>query len=182
MLEIEKIGKLRRQLGLTQKELATLSGVSQSLIAKIESGRIDPAYSKVTQILAALEGYTRKDKKRAEQIMSSPVIWVSPKDSLDKSIELMQKNELSQIPVFENEKCVGSIMDSLIVSLLTDSKNRNIHALSVSQVMAPSFPQVPFDSSTDALADLLKHYRAILIEKNGKIIGIVTKADLFKAI
>ena len=41
---IDRISKIRKQLGLTQIQLANLAGVSQSLIAKLESGRIDPSY------------------------------------------------------------------------------------------------------------------------------------------
>ncbi|MBS3124223.1 helix-turn-helix domain-containing protein [Candidatus Woesearchaeota archaeon] len=37
---ITEIGLLRKRFGLTQKELAANSGVSQSLIAKIESGSV----------------------------------------------------------------------------------------------------------------------------------------------
>jgi len=37
---IEEIAKKRRILGLTQKQLAKLAGVSQSLIAKLESQKI----------------------------------------------------------------------------------------------------------------------------------------------
>ncbi|MCI0561598.1 MAG: helix-turn-helix domain-containing protein, partial [Nitrososphaera sp.] len=80
MLEVERIGRLRKQLGLTQKELADLAGVSQSLVAKIESGKIDPAYSKVMQILSALENEQNKGKKTAQQIMSLGLAYVSPSD------------------------------------------------------------------------------------------------------
>ena len=46
MFELNEISRLRKQLGLTQAELAKLSGVSQSLIAKLEAGKIEPSYSK----------------------------------------------------------------------------------------------------------------------------------------
>jgi predicted transcriptional regulator len=45
--QLEDIAKKRRRLGLKQAELAKLSGVSQSLVAKLESGRIDSSYTKV---------------------------------------------------------------------------------------------------------------------------------------
>ena len=35
---LDEIAKKRKMLGLTQKELARMAGVSQSSIAKIESG------------------------------------------------------------------------------------------------------------------------------------------------
>ena len=181
MFEMQRIGKLRKQLGLTQKQLAALAGVSQSLIAKIESGRIDPAYSKVMQILAALEAEHNKGKKTAEQIMTPHILSVSPTDSLEKAVKLMREKDISQLPVMEGEKPVGSLSDSLIVELVSE-KGDNIRALRVGEVMRESFPVIPANSLVDVVTDLLRHYRAVLVGKNGKMAGIITKADLLKAI
>ena len=48
--KLNEISKKRKILGLTQSELAKLAGVSQSLIAKLESGKIEPSYTKVKTI------------------------------------------------------------------------------------------------------------------------------------
>src|SRR5687767_16022587 len=53
--EIDEVRLLRRQLGLTQQELARMAGVSQSLIAKIERGLVQPSYSNVKRLVEALE-------------------------------------------------------------------------------------------------------------------------------
>lgn len=181
MLEIERIGKLRRQLGLTQKELASLAGVSQSLIAKIESGKIDPAYSKVMQITAALEGRQNQGKKTAEQIMTPEIISVGQSNYLSRAIALMRSKDISQLPVFEAGKCVGSLSDSMIVDLM-EKKGGGLKSVRVGEVMADSFPIIPANSLVDVVISLFHHYRAVLVEKNGKIAGIITKADLLKAI
>lgn len=181
MLEIERIGRTRKQLGLTQKELATLAGVSQSLIAKIESGKIDPAYSKVTHILAALESRRKKGSKTADQIMTTGLISVSPSDPLDKAIALMRARDISQMPVFDSGKCVGSLSDSMIVDLMA-GRGEGIRAMRVGEVMAESYPVIPASSLLEVVTGLLQHYRAVLVEKNGKMAGIITKADLLKAI
>jgi Predicted transcriptional regulator with C-terminal CBS domains len=39
-----ELERIRKQVGMTQKELAKLSRVSQSLIAKIERGDVDPSF------------------------------------------------------------------------------------------------------------------------------------------
>ncbi|MDH5420035.1 MAG: helix-turn-helix domain-containing protein, partial [Candidatus Bathyarchaeota archaeon] len=52
---LEEVAKKRRILGLTQKQLAKLAGVSQSLIAKLESRKIDPSYTKVKAIFDVIE-------------------------------------------------------------------------------------------------------------------------------
>ncbi len=181
MLEISRISKLRKQIGFTQKQLADLSGVSQSLIAKIESGKIDPAYSKVIQILSALEGVQNRSKKMAADIMTSNILSVSPSDPLQKAISLMRSRNISQLPVLKDGKCIGSISDSLILDLLSD-KTKNFKSINVGEVMRESFPVIPSKSIVDAVTDLLHHYSAVLVEKDGNLSGIITKADLFKAI
>ena len=57
VIEIREIKEIRKKLGLTQGQLANMANVSQSLIAKIEAGRLDPTYSNATKIFEAL-GWT----------------------------------------------------------------------------------------------------------------------------
>ena len=48
MLEnLDQIKIIRKKHGLNQKELADRADVSQSLIAKIESGNIEPSFNKI---------------------------------------------------------------------------------------------------------------------------------------
>ena len=54
-------------MGLTQKELATIANVSQSLIAKIESNNIDPSYSNIQKLDAVFE--TLQQKKEKQQFL-----------------------------------------------------------------------------------------------------------------
>jgi len=188
MLELGRISRMRKQLGLTQKQLAAMAGVSQSLIAKIESGKIDPAYSKVVEIIAALESEQNKGKKNAAQIMSPHIVCVSPSDPLTKAVSLMRSKDISQLPVLDSGKSVGSLSDRLIVELLSQHSlepaagRRKLKALKVGEVMQESFPVIPADSLVDIVADMLHHYRAVLVGRQGKLSGIITRADLFKAI
>ena len=182
---LARIGPVRKQLALTQKELARLAGVSQSLIAKIEGGRIDPAYSKVGQIMAALEQEQKKEKKTVDQILSKNVISVLPSDKLTKAISLMREKEISQLPVMQSGVCLGGISEKGIINLLGSGEKegeKELRARIVGEIMGDAFPVLPAGSSADAAADLLKHYDAVLIGNEGKIIGIITKMDLFKSL
>ena len=152
---LAKIARMRKGLGLTQKQLADLSGVSQSLIAKIESGKIDPAYSKVTQILAALEGARKMERKMVAQVMTSKIFSVSPTDTLQKAISLMHKEDISQIPVLDSGKCVGSLSDSILVELVSE-RGGDLKSIRIGEVMAESFPVIPAKSVMDICADLLE--------------------------
>lgn len=181
MYDVQRIGKLRKQLDLTQKDLAKLAGVSQSLIAKIESNRIDPAYSKVVQIITALEMQLNKSKKTVSQIMTKDIISIKPTDSILHAIDLMRSKDISQLPVFDGNVCVGSISDRTVIDLMSKDHN-SLKLTKINQIMQDVYPSVPISAYVDAVSDLMKHYRAVLVEKNGTIVGIVTKADLLKVI
>lgn len=180
MHDVERIGRMRKQLGLTQKRLAAMSGVSQSLIAKIESGRIDPAYSKVVQIISALEAEQNKGKRTAGEVMTSDIISVAPSDHLGRAAGLMRLKGISQLPVLESGRCVGSLSEGRLVEFMADGKG-SMKATRVGEVMAESFPVIPSSSIVDVAVGMLRHYPALLVEKNGRLSGIITKADLLKA-
>jgi len=69
MPEIEEIKRRRKKLGITQKDLAKMLGVSQPLIARIESGTIDPKLSLIKKIFSILE--VMEGKINARNIMHS---------------------------------------------------------------------------------------------------------------
>jgi len=101
MLEPREIPKLRKQLGVTQAELAGLAGVSQALIAKIESGRIDPSFSKAKALSETLLGLQRKSTKKTKEIMVTDIISVESDQLVRDATELMQNHAISQLPVFD---------------------------------------------------------------------------------
>ena len=61
---IEELRKMRKNLGISQKELARVSGVSQSYIARLEKGSINPAYDKIRKIF----DYLNRSGQRAKNI------------------------------------------------------------------------------------------------------------------
>src|SRR3989338_4468360 len=62
--ELHEIKKIRKSLALTQTDLAKMANVSQSLIAKIESGKIDPTFTKTKKIFETLHLLQNKEEKR----------------------------------------------------------------------------------------------------------------------
>ena len=171
--ELDEIKKIRKKLGMTQTELANRAGVSQSLIAKIESGRIDPTYTKTKKIFAALSDLEKKEEVKAEQIMTSKLISVSSDDSIKEAIERMKKFQISQLPVIDSHKLVGLVSESTILDALLNSK-----ANQVNEIMQEAPPIVSKTTSIQLVSNLLKHYPLIAVAQEGKLIGLITKSDL----
>ena len=179
--DLESLAQLRKRLGLTQRDLARLSGVSQSLISKIERGRINPSYEAVRRILQALERARAERSKglSAKDICTRKVISVEASDPLGKAISLMRRHGISQLPVFHRGKLVGSISESTIMRKLEKIKSPSMR---IGELIDEAFPTVPEEASLNLLRQLLQEYPAVLLQRNGKITGIVTKADLFKVL
>ncbi len=178
---LEEIKKNRKRLDITQKELAKLAGVSQSLIAKIERGRVDPAYSKVIQITEALEAEMNREKhlKVASDIMEKHVISAKPNDRLGDVLKVMKEKSISQLPVVDKGMNVGSVVDDDFVAWF-ERYGEKVHVTRVSEVMTEAFPIVPESTKTETIAELLRTSKALLVGKRGETIGIITKADLMK--
>ena len=79
------------------------------------------------------------------------------------------------------EHAVGSISEKTIIGKVSAGKDLNqISKLSVGDVMEEAFPQVGEDAPLTLISNLLQVYPAVLISTKGKVVGIVTKADLLK--
>src|SRR3989338_6435216 len=124
--ELVEIKKVRKKLGLTQTELANRANVSQSLIAKIESGRIDPTYTKTKKIFAALSDLEKKEEIKAGQIMTARIIEIAPDSSIKDAISKMKKANISQLPVIDGHKLVGLISESILLDAVLDGKNKTV--------------------------------------------------------
>ena len=171
--ELEEIKNIRKKLGLTQFQLAQRADVSQSLIAKIESGRLDPTYTNAKKIFTALNELEKKKELKAKDIMNKKIISVKPGDNIKSAISKMKKFQISQLPVIKEDKSVGLISESIVLKHLTEKKSDL-----VKEIMEESPPIVPKETSAQAISNLLKHYPMILVSKEGNLVGLITKADL----
>jgi predicted transcriptional regulator len=174
--------KIRRNAaGLTQQELAKLSGVSQSLIAKIESGKISPAFEKAKQLFDTLEKLHEEKSLSAEKIMRHHVYSVSPNDSVKSAALLMEKHAISQLPVIEHDKSIGTITEKGIVSKMGKMQNPiDLGKLKVSEILEEAMPVIQENTPISIVYSILSFQNAVLVAKKGKTTGIIAKSDLLK--
>jgi predicted transcriptional regulator len=164
-------------LGLTQTGLAKKAGISQSMIARIESGSVDPRVSTLTRIVAVL---SQKDQPlyRAKDVMHMPVYMVGPADPVTRAVEIMEKNDISQVPVVDRGVPVGCLSESAIVSALEEGGMHGSGSRPVRDFMEPGFPTVPLEADVRDVVHLLRENHAVLVIDGGRVAGVITKHDL----
>lgn len=175
----QELKSLRKKAKLTQKELARRAGISQSLVARIEAGTVDPRLSTLRKIIKVLNEVLGNKEITAKSIMNSPVIYVEAEETVEKAIELMWKHGISQLPIFQKGKLIGSIREDTILSKIKDGKISELLKKKVYYLKEKPFPVVNEDASLEEIARLLMMGNpAVLVSKNEKIVGIITKIDI----
>lgn len=177
----EELKARREMLGIRQAELAELAGISQSMVARIESGSVDPRVSTLEKIVRVLNE-ARKPRITAAQVMHSPVLFVEAGDPLTRAVEIMDARNISQLPVIESGVPVGCISESAIVSAIEDRSGSHGHELMVKQVLEPGFPTVPPGMDIETVVKILQKHHAVLVMEEGRVQGVITKHDLISLI
>jgi len=182
---VEDIKKMRKQMDLTQNELARMSSVSQSTIAKLERGNIAASYQIVTRVFEALEneGRKRKINRTARDVMHSPIISIEKGATLAEASELMKRKGYSQLPVISSDNVAGSISDQIILDKLREGiELHELSAIRIEEVMNEGYPVIPEHTPVETVASILASSPAVLVSRKGKLSGIITKSDLLKLI
>lgn len=110
--------------------------------------------------------------------MTKDVIFARPCDKILKANEVMMRHAISQLPVIENERVVGTITEDGIIK----NTSPTIAEERVEKVMRAPLPSVPEDGCIDMIKPLLEDHLGVLVIRKGNIVGIVTKSDLLKTI
>jgi predicted transcriptional regulator len=177
--DINEIKHIRKKIGLTQSELAKRANVSQSLIAKIESEKLDPTLSNATKIFEALDSLQKKESLKAKDFIHRGLIFCQETDLIKDVIRKMKKHEISQLPVMKNSTVVGVVSESMIIEHLIEHDNKD---LKVEDVMGDVPPIVSPSAEESVISGLLKFFSMVLVQDKGKLRGIITKSDILRKV
>jgi cystathionine beta-synthase len=104
------------------------------------------------------------------------LVWVSPGDKVADVLAKMNELGLTQVPVLEDGRPVGSMRENRVLAKVV--RNHELLDSPVSDVMEASFPTLDVDSSSNEVTRRLQTSSAVLLEEYGRIIGIITRHDV----
>jgi cystathionine beta-synthase len=110
-----------------------------------------------------------------------PLISVQPQDKLKAAIQLFRQHNISQLPVIENHRVVGSLNEASIMKTLHDGVDLNNQEIRA--VMGNPLPVL--DESTDlaeAYRLLLGGSPAIVVLRDGKPFGLISRFDFINTL
>jgi cystathionine beta-synthase len=114
-------------------------------------------------------------KKKGER----PLLTIRPDATAAAAIEMLQTAGISQLPVLEDGKPVGSVQEVTLARVLHD--HRDPDKVAVGEIMAKPLPQLDVGTHLDeAYRLLLAGNTGVLATSGGEVVGIVTRIDLIE--
>ncbi|MBI4587239.1 MAG: CBS domain-containing protein [Candidatus Rokubacteria bacterium] len=126
--------------------------------------------------------------KTVREVMVSPVVTATPRDTLADLFTLSQRRQVRHFPVVENERLVGIVTDRnlreaathpAVYNLLLDLL-ASLDRATVEQIMVREVITVTANTSLRDAAKLMRERRVgcLPVVEDGRLIGIVTASDL----
>lgn len=107
------------------------------------------------------------------------LIHVGPQTPLSSAIDLIYAHGISQLPVLDAGKSVGSIQEVTLARILHDQAD--LAGIAVADVMARALPQLEASTHLDeAYRLLMSGSTGVLVAAVGRVIDIVTRIDLVR--
>jgi cystathionine beta-synthase len=125
-----------------------------------------PEITTAGDVLAALN---REDK----------LIYLLPDDSLQRAADVFREHGISQLPVLENGQMIGAVQEITIVH----AQHRGVESRKVRlrDAMARPLPQVDSGVLLEEIYRLLlSGNSAVAVMRDGRLTGLITRADLME--
>jgi len=108
-----------------------------------------------------------------------PLLRVSPTATAAAAIDMLRSAGVSQLPVMDDGKPVGSVQEVTLARVLHD--HGDPEAVLISEIMAKPLPTLEVSTNLDeAYRLLLAGNTGVLATANSEVVGIVTRIDLIE--
>ncbi|MGA2257632.1 MAG: CBS domain-containing protein [Thermoguttaceae bacterium] len=117
----------------------------------------------------------------AKDLMEPNVIAISPETPVARAIDMLIEYGVSGLPIVDSDRQIlGVITEFALLSIVYDP---NVATDPVSRHMTKEVISVTVDERASKVADvfILHRIRRVLVQKDGKLVGLISRRDLLKA-
>ncbi|HKN24172.1 MAG TPA: cystathionine beta-synthase [Candidatus Acidoferrum sp.] len=109
------------------------------------------------------------------------LVIARPYQTVFHALKTMQEQDISQIPVFEENLPIGTVYEDQILTLALQGKD--LRKLVVREVMAKPLPKIPKNAPVERITYILSHENpAVFVEMDDAKFEILTKYDLMSTV
>ena len=124
-------------------------------------------------------GFLVEEKPTAGDLLKGkdlPLLSVEADEPVLKAIDLMRTHNIDQLPVFENERPVGTITDARLFDAILEDADVRTQAARV--VMGPALPVLKMEADLHEVTEWLGHGTPAVLVQHANGYGILTKQDI----
>jgi CBS domain-containing protein len=118
--------------------------------------------------------------KTTRDIMQSAPITIGRDESLRAALQLLIGNNISGLPVVDGAGClIGVLSEKDLLKIFYEPGAQTVESLMTRQPVSMSV-DTPLVDVVDCL--MANDFRRVFIEEEGKLVGLVSRADLMPAL
>ena len=171
--------RLARELGPKDHVVALLPDTGMRYLSKVyndewmrERGYVESS----VPITAAEVVHAKREAGKVREL-----VIARPYQTVFHALKTMQEQDISQIPVFEENLPIGTVYEDQILSLALQGKD--LRKLVVREVMSKPLPRVPKNAPVERVTYILSHENpAVFVEMDETRFEILTKYDLMSTV
>jgi cystathionine beta-synthase len=171
--------RLARELGPQDYIVALLPDTGMRYLSKVyndewmrERGYVESS----VPITAAEVVHAKREAGKVREL-----VIARPYQTVFHALKTMQEQDISQIPVFEENLAIGTVYEDQILTLALQGKD--LRKLVVREVMSKPLPRVPKNAPVERVTYILSHENpAVFVEMDETRFEILTKYDLMSTV
>lgn len=164
----------KHNLGSDKNVVVLLPDSGRSYLSKIfsddwmkENGFMEPSMDMPVSQLVSKKGQVKE------------LIYLNTDHTVSDAVKMMKEYDISQMPVMDNGKVVGSIQESNLLN--TIFSDMSVTEKSVKEIMKDALPTV---NATDKVSNVYQQLSggnsAVVVMENDKPVSLITKMDMLE--
>jgi cystathionine beta-synthase len=171
--------RMAKDLGPEALVVAFLPDTGMRYLSKVYNDEWMRERGYADAVVKITAGEVVSAKHRAGKVRE--LVIARPHQTVFHALKTMQEQDISQIPVFEENVPIGTIYEDQILHLALQGKD--LRKLVVREIMSKPLPQVPRSAPVERVTHILSHENpAVFVEMADSRFEILTKYDLMSTV